>query len=152
MAIRDKYHPDYRKKYPGVKISPDVMRVLRESDRQLKYMEFDLKLEQFSHDQEKGRATFRPSREDSIERLRDEEDADFPSQDASPEETAIRNDEITRLYRALGMLLPEERALVYALFFEGKTEKELAGRLGLTQQGVSWRLILILRKLKNIME
>ena len=44
MSKRDKYTPDYRKLYPGVEIAPDVLRVLTNSDRKMKYCEFDLVL------------------------------------------------------------------------------------------------------------
>ena len=152
MSIRDKYHPDYRKLYPGVTISAEVMRVLRQSDRELKYMEVDLKLEQFYRDRNTGKPIFRPSREDSMERLMEEENTSFPAFDVSPEETVIHTEEIRRLRQAMKMILPEERALIFALFFEGKTEKEVAKRLGLTQQGVSWRLSAILKKLRFYMK
>ncbi len=151
MSVRDKYHPDYHKLYPSVSISADVMQVLRQSDRELKYMEVDLKLEQFYRDRGTGKPVFRPSREDSVERLAEEENTDFPSPDTSPEEAVIRMDEISRLRQAMKKILPEERALILALFFEGKTEKEMARRLGLTQQGISWRLTTILKKLRIFM-
>lgn len=152
MSIRDKYHPDYHKLYPGVTITAEVMRVLRQSDRELKYMEVDLKLKRFYRDQSTGKPVFRPSREDSLERLMEEENANFPAPDALPEDAVIHTEEIRRLHQAMKMILPEERALILALFFEGKTEKEVAKRLGLTQQGVSWRLSTILKKLRFYMK
>ena len=38
MAKRDKYHPDYKKMYPGEDITPTVLSVLKQSDRKMKYM------------------------------------------------------------------------------------------------------------------
>lgn len=37
MAKRDKYHPDYKKMYPGEDITPTVLSVLKQSDRKMKY-------------------------------------------------------------------------------------------------------------------
>ena len=36
MAKRDKYNPDYKELYPGEKISPEVLKVLKQSDRKMK--------------------------------------------------------------------------------------------------------------------
>ena len=42
MPINKKYHPDYRALYPGVDISDEVIKALRESDRKIEYMEYEL--------------------------------------------------------------------------------------------------------------
>ncbi len=42
----DPYRVDYLKIYPCLKERPDVLEVLKKSDRKMKYMEVDLKIEQ----------------------------------------------------------------------------------------------------------
>ena len=45
MSYRnDPYHPDYLKMYPCLKNRPDVLKVLTQSDRKMKYIEKDLKM------------------------------------------------------------------------------------------------------------
>ncbi len=152
MAKRDRYNPDYEKIYPGVELTPEVSKVLKQSDRKMKYMEVDIKRNVFRHDPDAKKAEFTPTREDSLDRLLDEEKLDFLSADPSPEEAVVHNDELDRLCRALKMLKPEEYALIHAVFFEEITEKTLANQVGITQQGISWKLQRILARIKKLME
>lgn len=46
MSKKDKYLIDYKKLYPGVDIPPEVLDVLKKSDRKMMYVELDLKSEQ----------------------------------------------------------------------------------------------------------
>ena len=62
MSKRDKYAPDYGKLYPGVQISPEVMRVLTGSDRKMKYCEYDLKTERLRKNARHVRSTQRQIR------------------------------------------------------------------------------------------
>lgn len=77
MSKRDKYAPDYSKLYPGVEISPEVRRVLTGSDRKMKYCEFDLKTEQVRKCRETGKRKIYPAREDSLDRLIDDNDEQY---------------------------------------------------------------------------
>ena len=47
------YYPDYEKLYPGIEKRPDILRVLRASDRKMRYMEKGLKSERSVWDQKK---------------------------------------------------------------------------------------------------
>lgn len=152
MAKRDKYNPDYEKLYPEVEITPEITEILKQSDRKMRYLEVDIKRGIFRHDPDAKKAEFTPTREDSLDRLLDDEKMDFFSEDPSPEEAVVHNDEINRLCRALTLLKPEEYALIHAVFFEEITEKTLANQFGLTQQGISWRLQRILDRIKKLME
>ena len=49
-------------------------------------------------------------------------------------------------------LTKEERDLIYALFFDEKTESEVAKSLGVSQQAIHKRKNRILKKLKNFFE
>ena len=124
MRKHGKYNPDYAKLYPDVEISDDTMKVLQRSDRKMRYMEVDLKRERFEYDQERCIARLIPGREDSYERLFDDEYYGFPSSAPSPEDELIQEDELRRLHNALEKLKPDELQLITAIFFEGMTERE----------------------------
>ena len=152
MAKRDKYHPDYKKLYPGEDITPTVLSVLKQSDRKMKYMEVELKQGTFHQDPATQTAVFVPSREDSLERLQEEDKAEFPSTTLSPEDEAVHNDELDRLRKARTMLLPDEQALVKALFDDGMSEREYAKMLGISQKAVNKRWHKVRAKLKKFMK
>lgn len=86
MARRDKYHINYEKLYPGIEIPPEVLSVLRKGDRKEEYQEVDLKQERFVYDPETKTAYFIPGREDSYERLIEDEKRQFSNEDPTPEE------------------------------------------------------------------
>ena len=65
----DPYRVDYLKIYPCLKERPDVLEVLKKSDRKMKYMEVDLKIEQRRKNAENGAESYVSSKEDSLERL-----------------------------------------------------------------------------------
>ena len=148
MAKRDKYNPDYKNLYPGIEISSEVMNVLTCSDRKMKYMEVEIKHGVFCQDT----GEFIPTREDSWERLCDEEQMEFVSPAPAPEEIAVHNDEIDRLCMALKQLNPQEYALIYALFFEGLSERDYARRTSIPPMTIHNRKIKIQEKLKKLME
>ena len=58
---------DYQAKYPGV--SREIIEVLEKSDRQMEYLQYDIKVERCRIDSVSGAVTYLPSREDSYERL-----------------------------------------------------------------------------------
>ncbi len=152
MAKRDKYNPDYKELYPGEKISPEVLKVLKQSDRKMKYMEVEIKHGVFRQDMNAKTAAFAPTREDSLDRLLDDEKMDFVSAVPSPEETAVHSDEINRLCAALKRLNPEEYALIHALFFEGISERAYAARVGSHYMTIHNRKVKIQEKLKKLLE
>ena len=43
MSYANKYYPDYKKLYPGVEITLEVLATLRASDRQMRRFEEELK-------------------------------------------------------------------------------------------------------------
>ena len=90
MARRDKYHINYEKLYPGIEIPPEVLSVLRKGDRKEEYQEVDLKQERFVYDPETKTAHFIPGREDSYERLVEDEKRQFSNEDPTPEEHLMR--------------------------------------------------------------
>lgn len=108
--------------FPAVEISDNVLDILEKSDRKMKYMEFDLKVERVRHTEKGSVYTVVPSRENSLDRL-EEEGVDFPYEGDAVENSVIHQDELTRLRSAIRKLDPEERDLVEALFFRGMKTK-----------------------------
>lgn len=151
MAKRDKYHPDYKKMYPGEDITPTVLSVLKQSDRKMKYMEVELKQGTFHQDPATQTAVFVPSREDSLERLQEEDKAEFPSTTLSPEDEAVHNDELDRLRKALKMLRSDERELIVAIYYDGISERQLSARLGVPQTTINYRKTRALAALREIL-
>ena len=70
----------------------------------------------------------------------------------SVEDVVIRKLAVDKLHTALMQLTKEERDFICALFFDEKTESEVAKGLGVSQQAVHKRKNRILKKLKNFFE
>ena len=151
MAKNDQYHPNYKKLYPGIEDRPEILAILKKSDRKMEYIEVDLKTEQFIHDQEAEVALFLPSREDSYDRMLGEHQQ-FAHSGMTPEETLMHSVELDSLRKALELLSDDERHLIRLRYWCGFTQEETALKLELTQQAVSYRERRILQKLKKIME
>lgn len=148
------YDIDYRKQYPDVTISDEVLAVLRESDLKRKYCEYDLKVEKQarkkSDETEDTPPVIVPSREDSLDRL-----TDLEKQFASPEnveETVIQNLMLDKLRRCLTEITASESEMVTALFFNGLTERQLSEKTGVPQKTINDRKCRLLRKLKKLLE
>lgn len=145
MPQYSEYYPNYEELYPGIEEHPDVLRVLRESDRKMRYMVEDLKIERFMVDQEKQIAVFLPSRETSL----DQTEEQLADERASVEEQALRSVMIQLLHVALGTLTSPERELIHALYYEGVTERQLAQLIGVSQKTIHVRKKKALSKLRR---
>ena len=141
--------PNYRKIYPAA--SEEVIAVLRQSDRRLQYLEYDLKVERFVLDETKQVAFFIPSREDSLERLMDA-DAQFVDEETDVEEIAINAVMIAKLKESMKLLSEDELEMIHALFYQGLTEREFAKNVGIPQKTINDRKARVLRKLKKLLE
>ena len=89
----DPYRVDYLKIYPCLKERPDVLEVLKKSDRKMKYMEVDLKSEQRRKNAENGAESYIPSKEDSLERLVYSAKCQFADDAEGVEDAVIRKDD-----------------------------------------------------------
>jgi RNA polymerase sigma factor (sigma-70 family) len=141
--------PDYLKKYP--ELSDEIIKVLEQSDRKMEYQQYDLKTERFRVHYATQTVICIPSREDSYDRLL-EEDQQFAADGESVEDTAVKTVMIEKMLECLTLLTPTERELVTALFFEGKSERQLAKQSGVPQRTINDRKKKILGKLKNLLE
>ena len=129
MSKRDKYAPDYQKLYPGVEFTPAVLHVLDQSDRKMQYFELDLKAERKRKNKRTKAVIVSPAREDSLERLVEDNEKQYALEESSPEESLVERDEQERLHRALQRLKPKEYALIHAIYYERLSERAYAKQI-----------------------
>lgn len=141
--------PDFKKIYPEV--SEEVIAVLKTTERKMQYQEYDLKTEQTIIDKENQIVTVIQSREDSYERLL-EASVQFTDQALGTEELVIQRLEVEQLHRAISCLSDDDRYLIYQLYFEERTERDLAKELQLSQKGINKRKNRILTLLRELMK
>ncbi len=67
-----------------------------------------------------------------LDRLMEDHARQFAANAESVEDVVFRKLTLDKLHTALLQLPKEERALIYALFFDGKTESEVAKHLGVS--------------------
>lgn len=70
----------------------------------------------------------------------------------SAEDKLIKAEMQSGLTVAMEMLTQQERLLIYALFFKGKSERELCAMLGIAKTTLHDRKMKILGKLKKILQ
>lgn len=140
--------PDFKKIYPEA--SEEVIAVLRMTERKMQYQEYDLKTERTIIDYKTQTIRVIPSREDSYERLLEQE-VQFEGENQT-EESVIQNMQLEQLYKALSLLSEDEQYLIRQLFFEERTERDLAEELKIYHNAVHKRKNRTLKKLKNILE
>lgn len=148
MAIFRK-RTNYREKYPD--LSDEMIEVLEKSDRKMEYQQYDLKVEQCRIDGTKRTVTYVPSREDSYERLL-EENRQFAADSESVEDAAVKAVMIEKMLDSLKLLAPEEQDLIEELFFKGKSERQVSVETGIPYMTIHDRKVKILGKLKKLLE
>jgi RNA polymerase sigma factor (sigma-70 family) len=119
--------------------------------RRMRYFEHDIKTETPVRDKDGNIIGYAPSKEDSFERIYDA-GTDFAAEQESVEDTAIRNCMSDKLHEVLKKLPTGEQALIFALYFEGQTEREYAKVLGVKQQSINERKLRILSKLNKLLQ
>ena len=129
----------------AVEVSDEIYEILKKSDRRIKYVEHDLKETQYIIDQKKETVKEIPSREDSLDRLTSL-GFDFADSTADFDVAVLRK---IMLNQALEKLSDEERYVITQLFYFGRTERELAEELGVSQYTVNRNKHKILKKLKG---
>jgi DNA-directed RNA polymerase specialized sigma24 family protein len=91
-----------------------------------------------------------PEREVSLEKLIDE-GWDYPTLEPSPEDSmlSVMFSEVAELHRCIALLNDDEQALIIALFFDGKTEREYAGFIGISKTALHARKVKAINKIKS---
>ena len=145
--MKNKYRvPDFRNIYPGA--SEEVIEVLRRTERKMQYQQRDLKAENYEINQKEEKAICISSREDSLDRLLDLEHQ-ITKEQPSVEEEAIRAVMFEELHHAIQMLTKEEQELVELLYFDEKSERDIAQKKGICHNAIHKRKLRILHKLKK---
>ena len=137
------------KLYPET--NDEIIAVLKISERKMQYQEYDLKRARNIVDPKTGEKMTIPSREDSYERLQ-EMAVQFPEENRSVEDQILKKIECEQLHKFLLELSKEEQWLIQELYFEERTERDLAEELKIYHNAVHKRKNRILKKLKNILE
>jgi RNA polymerase sigma factor (sigma-70 family) len=135
-----------------IEVTDIVYDAYMKGDRKIRYFENDLKTERVLMDTDGHIKQIIPSREDSLDRLMDDNAEQFTDHHESVEDMVLRKISAEKLYQALTELSEKERELIVALFFEEKTERELAIVLGISQPAVHKQKNKILKKLKTFLE
>lgn len=70
----------------------------------------------------------------------------------NPEEQCLRNERDVLLYDAISKLNERQRKVIVELFYNGKTQRQLAEEMGITEQAMSMYVAYVLTKLRNCLE
>ena len=116
---------------------------------EMQYQEYDLKRARNIVNPKTGEKMTIPSREDSYERLQ-EMAVQFPEENRSVEDQILKKIECEQLHKFLLELSKEEQWLIQELYFEERTEREVASVLGLSQKAINKRRQKILEKLRKL--
>lgn len=135
-----------------IEVTEEVYAAYMKGDRKIRYFEKDLKTERFLLDESGRLRQVIPSREDSLDRLMEDNAEQFADQHESVEDQVFRKISLEQLYEALQRLTAAERNLIYALFFEEQTERQVGEVLGITRQAVHKQKTRLLKKLKIFLE
>lgn len=141
--------PDFKKMYPEA--SEEVIAVLRTTERKMQYQEYDLKVQRSIFNKKNNTMEVIPSREDSYERLQEQE-VPFAETGLGTEELVIQNLQFEQLHKAISRLSEDEQYLIKQLFFEERTERDLAAEYHLSQKAINKRRQKILKKLKDLLK
>lgn len=131
----------------AVEVSDEIYKMLKKSDRRIRYVEEDLKKTHYIVNKKKDTTKEISAREDSLDRLTAlgfefaDRTADFD------EEVLIK----IMLDQALEKLSEEERYLIIQLFYFGRTERNLADELGIYRNAAHSQKVKILKKLKKML-
>lgn len=135
-----------------IPVSEEVYKAYYHFSRKERYFSEDLKREKLFYDSEQQIAVLLPSREDSYERLLDQNEQFSDQSTETPEDAAIKADLMDRLERALYTLSDNERMIIRELFYLGKTERQASASLHIPLSTFHGRKRAILEKLRTLIE
>lgn len=75
---------------------------------------------------------------------------DFPDCNCNVEDCVINRVERKEIHRVINCLNEEERMIIYGIYFENKTQVELAEIMGVSRQVLAYRLKSILNKMRKM--
>ena len=135
-----------------IEVTDEVYAAYVKGQRKIDYFEKDLKTERVIKEKDGNIKEIVPSREDSLNRLIDDNSMQFSYDSKSVECEVEINIDLEKLHIALQQLTAEELDIITKVFFENMTEREIAKLLGISQVAVNKRKHRILEKLKKIIE
>lgn len=135
-----------------IEVTDEVYDAYMKGDRKMRYFENDLKTERIFLDEDGQIKQIILSREDSLDRLMDDNAEQLSDRHESVEDMVLRKISVERLHTALSTLSEKERELIETLFFEEKTERDVASAMGISQPAVHKQKNKILKKLKLFLE
>ena len=135
-----------------IEVTDAVYEAYMKGYRKMLYFDNDLKAERILLDEDGQIKQFILSREDSLDRLMDDNAEQFSDRHESVEDMVLRKISVERLHTALSTLSEKERELIETLFFEEKTERDVASAMGISQPAVHKQKNKILKKLKLFLE
>lgn len=133
-----------------IEVTDEVYIAYVKGQRKMQYFEKDLKTEHVIKDKDGNITDIIPSREDSLDRLMNDNSIQFYDISESVESLAQINDEVENLHIAMQELTSEELNIIKMLFYDEMTERDTAKILGISQAAVNKRKHRILKKLKKI--
>lgn len=135
-----------------IEVTNEVYIAYTKGQRKMKYFEKDLKVEHVFKDKNGNITGVIPSREDSLERLMNDNSIQFYDVSKSVECSAQINDDIENLHIAMQELTSEELNIIKMLFYDEMAERDTAKILGISQAAVNKKKHRILKKLKKIIK
>ena len=135
-----------------IPVSKEVYLAYRESARKMRYFQEDLKAEKLVVDQENRRVTFLPSREDSLERLTENQRQEFADSVETPEELLVRRCRNEELWDAVSTLPPKLSFVITEVFRYGKALRTISDETGIPVMTLQHRKEKALSALKKILK
>ena len=75
---------------------------------------------------------------------------DFPDMNCDVENSVITKMEQQDIHKVINLLSAEERMIVYGIYFENKTQLQMAAIMGVSRQVLAYKLKAILNKMRKI--
>ncbi|WP_242960155.1 sigma-70 family RNA polymerase sigma factor [Drancourtella sp. An12] len=135
-----------------IEVTDEVYTAYMKDDRKIRYFENDLKTGRTVKDKDGNIKQILPSREDSLDRLMEDNAQQFPDSHESVEDIVIQKISTEKLHMALLRLPKKDQELIYALFYEEKTERAYAKQIGVSPSTVHRRKEEIIKKLKKYLK
>jgi DNA-directed RNA polymerase specialized sigma24 family protein len=131
----------------GQKVSDEIYKEYYKMKRRERYMEQDIKVGSSIVDPETGRVTYKPNKEDSIQRLMDV-GQDF-ADDEVLEDVIVDKAMLLILQEAMKELDRQEKELIHDLFYKEMTVRAAADKRNVSHVAVMKRREKILAKLRK---
>lgn len=135
-----------------IEVTDEVYTAYMKGDRKIRYFESDLKTGRTVRDKDGNIKQVLPSREESLDRLMEDNVHQFSNSHESVEDIVIQKMVLEKLHMALAKLPEKDRELIVALFCEEKTERKYAEQIGVSPSTFHRRREKIIKKLKNYLK